>query len=221
MTNESDLWDKLNAVRLKLAKDYGMAGNRLISDESMLGLLALTPVNRDGFSQAVREKNRLHIADYFLEVIREFKESFNKPSTDLIFSHVDPAAPVGPPTRQHEADTGYDIYVSGDYTIPPNQSAVIGHNLRVQLPPNTWGMVTGRSSNVDRGLQTLLGILDNGYRGPVTISVFNFSGEECVIPHGDRIAQLILLPMVVPPVQYADRLDDSDRGNGSLGSTGK
>ena len=221
MTNESDLWDKLNTVRYRLAKDYGMVGNKLISDESMLGLLALTPVNRDGFSQAVREKNRLHIAEYFLEVIREFKESFNKPSTDLIFSHVDPARPVTPPARQHESDAGYDLYVFGDHTIPPGQSAVIGHNLRVQLPPNTWGMIAGRSSNVDRGLHAILGILDNGYRGPVTISVFNFSGEECTIPHGDRIAQLIIQPMIVPPVQYVGQLDGSDRGDGSLGSTGR
>lgn len=221
MKNDVDLWDKLNTVRSRLAKDYGMVGNKLISDESMLGLLALTPVNRDGFSQAVKEKNRLHIADHFLEVIREFKESSNKPSTDLIFSHVDPAIPVVPPARQHESDTGYDLYVSGDYTIPSGQSTVIGHNLRVQLPPNTWGMIAGRSSNVDRGLHAILGILDNGYRGPVIISVFNFAGEECTIPHGDRIAQLVLLPMVVPPVRYADRLDDSDRGNGALGSTGR
>ena len=221
MTNESDLWDKLNTVRLRLAKDYGMSGHKLISDESMLGLLALTPVNRDGFSQAITEKNRLHIADFFLEVIQEFKESSNKPSTDLIFSHVDPASPFRPPTRQHDSDSGYDLYVSGDYAIPPGESAVIGHNIRVQLPPNTWAMIAGRSSNVDRGLHAILGILDNGYRGPVIISVFNFWGDEYTIPHGDRIAQLVLLPMVVPPVRYADRLDDSDRGNGSLGSTGK
>ena len=138
----------------------------------------------------------------------------------LIFSHVDPARPVEAPKRQHVSDCGYDMFADDDYTILPGEQVLVGHNLRVQLPPGCFAVVVGRSSNWKRKLEVGLGVIDNGYRGPMYARVLNLSDEEQAISKGDRVAQLILIPMFTPPTEYRVSLDDSDRGERGFGSTG-
>ena len=139
----------------------------------------------------------------------------------LLFSHVDPNKTITPPTRAHASDCGYDLYVSEECSISPMGQALIDHNLKVQLPPNTWGLVIGRSSNWKRMLEVGLGVIDNSYRGPLFARVVNLSGEEQKIEKGHRVAQLILIPMNVPPALYISELSDSDRGESGFGSTGQ
>ena len=139
----------------------------------------------------------------------------------LIFTAEDPDRPFILPTRAHDTDCGYDMFVDGEYIIPPGEDLLIGHNLRSQLPPETWGLVIGRSSNWRRKLEVGLGVIDNGYRGPLFARALNLSDDDIKISQGDRVAQLILVPMFTPPVKYVDSLDDSDRGDAGFGSTGK
>jgi len=125
------------------------------------------------------------------------------------------------PTKSHLGDCGYDLYVAEDYIIPPNIVVNIGHNLNIEPPVGTWGLIAGRSSSLQvRGLHVMTGVLDNGYRGPVNATVLNLNGEDVHIKVGDRIAQLVLIPLVTPNVLLVDKLSQSDRGDKGYGSTG-
>lgn len=140
----------------------------------------------------------------------------------LKVSPVDPEAFFREPTRAYQTDCGYDLYVSGEHCLKPFETANVYHNLRLELPYGTWGHMVGRSSAFhNRGFQVMTGVIDNGYRGPIFATVTNLSGEDRVIPSGDRVIQLILVPMVVPDVLRVKELSNTDRGQGGLGSTGR
>ena len=124
--------------------------------------------------------------------------------------------------RHHNTDAGYDMYVAHDTTVPSLSFVDVSAGISVQLPPNTWGMITGRSSTIrKRGLLVTTGIIDNGFRGELFAGVRNQLALDCELKRGDRIAQLILFPMTVPPIETVDELDPSDRGEKGFGSTGE
>ena len=142
-------------------------------------------------------------------------------SHPLLFSTVDPERSTVPPTRAHDSDCGYDLYIDDDYTILPMTHTLINHNLGVQLPPKTWGLLVGRSSNWERMLEVGSAVIDNGYRGPLFARVLNMSEVNIQLYRGDRVAQLILMPMVTPPALFKRELDNSERGAQGFGSTGR
>lgn len=141
-----------------------------------------------------------------------------------IFQRLHPDATV--PSRQHDTDIGWDLTVRTDQPIriPPGTFADIPSDLAVQLPENTWGMLTGRSSALRRhGLLVNLGVIDEGYRGELFAGVFNVSGKQVVVENGWRLAQLIIVPRHDPPGYYAlssNLLTWSSRGGNAFGSTG-
>ena len=66
-----------------------------------------------------------------------------------------------------------------------------------------------------------VGVIDSDYRGEIAVGLVNLSGEDYTVQPGDRIAQLMVVPVVQPTVTLADELDETDRGSGGLGSTGR
>lgn len=127
------------------------------------------------------------------------------------------------PTFSYDDDAGLDLIVSENTTIPPGQFIDIQHDVAVQLPEHTWGMITGRSSALRRlGLLINQGVIDAGYRGPLFAGVWNLTDSPVVVWKGERIAQLILIPnetRLYRPVQV-DRLNETPRGTDGFGSTG-
>lgn len=124
------------------------------------------------------------------------------------------------PVRHHSGDCGYDLYVSDYVTIQPDSYADVPHNVRPEMPPHTWGFLVGRSSTFrNKGLIILPGIIDNGYRGELFVMAYNPGPNPVQIQLYDRIAQLILVPMVTPPVELVRDLGDGDRGSDGFGST--
>lgn len=126
------------------------------------------------------------------------------------------------PRTGYPGDAGVDLYVSENTRIPFGQFADVPCGCNVELPPGTWGMLTGRSSTIrDRGLFVTQGIIDNGYRGPLFAGVHNLSDTSVQLQKGDRIAQLIVLPLVPVAPQQVDALSQSDRGSNGFGSSGR
>lgn len=134
---------------------------------------------------------------------------------------------VGPrgflPTRGHANDAGLDLYVSEDVVVPPHQFVDIPTDVAGALPEGFWGLLTGRSSTLRKhGLLVHMGVIDQGYRGELFAGVMNLTDEPVTVHRGDRVAQLILVPM--PDCQLTpyrvDRLPDGDRGSDGFGSTG-
>lgn len=125
------------------------------------------------------------------------------------------------PWRQHLGDAGFDLFVSETVTIPGRGFADIPCGINVEIPEGHWGMLTGRSSTIrDRGLLVTQGIIDNGYRGPMFAGVQNMRPAAVRVNKGDRIAQLILLPLFDRAVEQVYELSASDRGVQGFGSSG-
>lgn len=134
---------------------------------------------------------------------------------------------VGPrgflPTRGHANDAGLDLYVSEDVVVPAGQFVDIPTDVAGALPEGFWGLLTGRSSTLRKhGLLVHMGVIDQGYRGELFAGVMNLTDKPVAIHRGDRIAQLILVPMSSRPYVPlgVDQLPEGDRGTNGFGSTG-
>ncbi len=106
-------------------------------------------------------------------------------------------------------------------TLAPGARALIPCGFAFAIPDGYEGQVRPRSSCFKRGLHVATGTIDAGYRGEVLVGVWNLSGEEVEIDHGDRIAQLVIAPVPRCEVREAVELDETERGANGLGSTGR
>jgi dUTP pyrophosphatase len=140
----------------------------------------------------------------------------------MVVVPVDQDVPWQLPESHYPGDCGMDLYVSEKVTIGPMQFMDIPNNISVHIPDGYWAMITGRSSTLrKKGLFIPLSIIDNGYRGPLFSGAFNLTSTPVVVDVGERVAQMILLPVTVPMTVVGIKLEVSDRGNRGFGSTGK
>ena len=141
---------------------------------------------------------------------------------ELPFKQLDPEAPL--PTYARVGDAGLDLTSAVDVEVAPGERAMVPTGVAVAIPVGHAGLVLPRSGLASRLGLTLAnapGLIDSGYRGEVTCAVVNLDREHGVsIRRGDRIAQLVVVP--VPPVEpvWVDELPGSERGEGGFGSTG-
>ena len=132
------------------------------------------------------------------------------------------------PTSGSRYAAGYDLYAcldgDGEVTIPAHRTVKIGTGLAVALPEGTFGAIFARSGLATKeGLRpaNCVGVIDSDYRGECIVSVHNDSGVERTVRTGERIAQLVLLPFLPMQFEEVDALEDTERGAGGFGSTGK
>ena len=130
------------------------------------------------------------------------------------------------PTRGSEHAAGYDLYacLEEDVLIGPGQTVKIGTGLAVAVPEGFFGAVFARSGLASKeGLRpaNCVGVCDSDYRGEYIIALHNDSGMERTVRHGDRIAQLVILPFLPAEFEECDSLPETARGAGGFGSTGK
>jgi dUTP pyrophosphatase len=128
------------------------------------------------------------------------------------------------PTRAHDDDAGLDLYAAESARLAPGARVSVGTGLAVQIPEGVGGLVLPRSGLALKHGVTLVnapGLIDPGYRGEVRVLLLNTDPTlEFQISPGDRIAQLLLVPVVHASPQHADALDESTRGEGGFGSSG-
>ena len=132
------------------------------------------------------------------------------------------------PARGSAFAAGYDLCacLEGDETviIPPHHTVKIGTGLAFALPEGTFGAVFARSglaSKQDLRPANCVGVVDSDYRGECFVALHNDSNEERTVRHGDRIAQLVLLPFLPMEFEEVDTLPETVRGDGGFGSTGR
>lgn len=115
--------------------------------------------------------------------------------------------------------------LDGPVTLQAGAWAVIPTGLAMALPSADYvALVFARSGlGIKKGvcLSNGVGVIDSDYRGEIAVGLVNLSGEDYTVQPGDRIAQLMVVPVVQPTVTLADELDETDRGSGGLGSTGR
>lgn len=130
------------------------------------------------------------------------------------------------PTHGSPDAAGYDLYacLDADVSIWQHHTEMIHTGLAVALPEGTFGAVFARSGLAAKeGLRpaNCVGVVDSDYRGELMVALHNDSPVTRVVKHGDRIAQLVLLPYLPMEFEEVDALDETARGAGGFGSTGK
>ncbi|XP_006881851.1 PREDICTED: deoxyuridine 5'-triphosphate nucleotidohydrolase, mitochondrial-like [Elephantulus edwardii] len=115
-----------------------------------------------------------------------------------------------------------DLSSAYDYTVPPMEKARVKTDIQIALPSGCYGKVAPRSGLAAKHfLNVGVGVIDEDYRGNVGVILFNFGKEKFEVKKGDRIAQLICERIFYPVLEEVQILDDTERGSGGFGSTGK
>ena len=126
------------------------------------------------------------------------------------------------PTRSNSDDAGWDLYSITTRPIAPSQRVTIRTGISLQIPEEYVGLIWPRSGmSVKNGIDVLAGVVDSGYRGEIKVCLLNTSREWMDIKEGDRIAQILFQQVPHFQLQEVDILQNSDRGEGGFGSTGK
>ena len=130
------------------------------------------------------------------------------------------------PTYGSAEAAGADLYacLTEAVTIAPGTTAFIPTGFAMAVPKGCAGLIYARSGMACKfGLAPAnkVGVIDSDYRGEILVALHNHSAEARTISHGERIAQIIITPVLTPGYELADDLDDTTRGQGGFGSTGK
>ena len=131
------------------------------------------------------------------------------------------------PARATEGSAGADLYAvceSECVEIAPHETVLIHTGLAFEIPDGFVGLVFARSSlGTKRGLAPAnkVGVIDSDYRGEVMVSLHNHTNTVQQIDNGERIAQLVIVPFLKADFYLCDELDETDRGVGGFGSSGK
>lgn len=125
------------------------------------------------------------------------------------------------PTRAHDTDAGADLRSPIDTVVPAMGSRIIDTGVHIQLPHGYVGMLKSKSGLHVKHDITSEGVIDEGYTGAIKVKLYNHWDEPYSIERGDKITQLVVMPCEYVQFDLVDDLEDSERGNGGFGSTGK
>ena len=124
------------------------------------------------------------------------------------------------PTRAHSTDAGLDLYSKVDAVVYPGRSRSFDTGVHIEIPAGYVGMIKSKSGlNVKSGIQSE-GVIDAGYTGSMVVKLYNHSENSVVINRGQKISQLVILPIITPELELVDSLEDTERGSNGFGSTG-
>ena len=130
-----------------------------------------------------------------------------------------------PPAQAHEGDAGYDLHAAEAASIPPGGRASVGTGVAVAIPSGHAGLVVPRSGLAARhgiAVVNAPGLIDSGYRGELRVLLLNTDQEATFeVEPGDRIAQLVLVAIELPTLEESTTLEETPRGEGGFGSTGR
>lgn len=135
------------------------------------------------------------------------------------------------PTRAHETDAGLDLYTPNDVTVVRSRwtptegitigSATIDTGVHVEIPKGYVGFIKSKSGLMVKHGLTADGTIDSGYVGSIRVKLFNHTSTSYEFKAGEKIAQLVLLPIITPDLEVVDSLEETERGDGGFGSTGR
>ena len=124
------------------------------------------------------------------------------------------------PERAHKADAGLDLRSPVNIKAKKGGAAVIDTGVHVEIPEGFVGMLKSKSGlNVKFSLLSE-GVIDAGYTGSIVVKLYNHGNSDIMIETGDKISQLVILPIITPEVELVDSLDETERGDNGFGSTG-
>ena len=125
------------------------------------------------------------------------------------------------PERAHAADAGMDLRTPEGGVIPAGGTLTVNTGVHVQIPEGYAGLLVAKSGlNVKHDILST-GLIDSGYTGAIVVKLYNHGKEDYVFQPGDKITQLVLIPVAAFELEQTGTLDETERGAGGFGSTGK
>jgi dUTP diphosphatase len=125
------------------------------------------------------------------------------------------------PTRGSVEAAGYDLYSNENGVIQPNGRFLVKTGVTMELKKGTYGRIAPRSGLAfNYGIDVLAGVIDSDYRGEIGVIIYNTGNKPFIFYKTDRIAQIIITPILTPQLKVVDKLDKTDRNEGAYGSTG-
>lgn len=126
------------------------------------------------------------------------------------------------PTQGHAGDAGYDLYCLESVTLAPGQRTQVRTGIALAIPDGFVGLVWDKSGVAQKGgLKTLGGVVDATYRGEVLVGLVNLSSENYSFEAGHKVAQLLIQKVEQVNFREVNELEETKRGEGGFGSTGK
>jgi len=146
-----------------------------------------------------------------------------KTVTKLLIKKLDDAATT--PTKAHSTDLGYDLYSLEDVTVLVGETKLIKTGICLKFPDGWGGFIEDRSSVATKqNLITIAGVIDENYTGEIRITMFNkgniINNEPISIKKGEKIAQIVPIPVTDWEISVVDTLPETDRGSKGFGSSG-
>lgn len=127
------------------------------------------------------------------------------------------------PESAHDADAGYDLRTPKDVTIHAGGCATIDTGVHIEIPKGYVGFLKSKSGLNVKSYLTGEGVIDSGYTGSIVVRLYHNipDGEDKHFKKGDKIIQIVLLPIFKPDIKVVDKLETTERGDGGFGSTGR
>jgi dUTP pyrophosphatase len=129
------------------------------------------------------------------------------------------------PTKAHASDAAFDLYFLSEFKtecVGFGRSKLMSTGIAIDIPSGYCGIIKSRSGlSVKNGIDVGAGVIDSGYKGEIKILLRNQGKKSVWLENGERIAQIMFLPVPVVNFNIVQSLDDSERGIGGFGSTGK
>ena len=138
-------------------------------------------------------------------------------------THPDAVLPVANNHATGVGDTGYDLTAVEDANLQGNSSVIVPVGLTLaDITPGYWIRIEPRSGlGFKYCIQPHLGVIDNGYRGDMGVKLYNFSKKRFIVKAGERIAQLVVYPLLQPEMSFTEEITETSRGDKGFGSSDK
>jgi len=125
------------------------------------------------------------------------------------------------PVYQHPGDAGLDLFSAVDEILGAGELMAVPTGLQMAIPDGHVGLIWDKSGISLQGVHRLAGVVDAGYRGEVKVVMINLGKLPFAVKKGMKIAQMLIQPVVAAEVTETADLDDTSRGGGGFGSTGR
>ncbi|OGJ21100.1 deoxyuridine 5'-triphosphate nucleotidohydrolase [Candidatus Pacearchaeota archaeon RBG_13_36_9] len=124
------------------------------------------------------------------------------------------------PSYAHKGDAGLDLFSCEDAVLKPGERKMFSTGISTEFPEGYVALIWDKSGIAASGIKTMGGVLEHTYRGEYKVITLNTSSENYEIKKGQKIAQLLIQPIVTAEVEEANELSETKRGEGAFGSTG-
>jgi dUTP pyrophosphatase len=154
----------------------------------------------------------------FININRDYDHNRGVRIAQELECQVQPGAML--PHRQHRTDAGADLFSYETCEIYPGEQQLVDTGIAIKIPEGYAGFIYSRSSQGKKGITIPhgVGVIDTDYRGNLKVLLKNIGEDPYKINTGDRIAQLVIMPVLL--VKFKDSWNDTERGTGGFGSTG-